>query len=49
MPMYAKDAGLSVLCFGHHATETLGVKEVGKLLEKKFSVKTVFLANPEAL
>jgi len=31
---------------GHYETETVGVKALGGLLEKKFDVKTVFLDVP---
>ena len=42
----ALEAGINVLYGGHYATETVGVKALGKLLEKKFKVKTVFLDEP---
>lgn len=45
----AKDARLSMITAGHYKTETVGVKEVGKLLEKKFKVKTVFIDNPTGM
>jgi len=43
------DEGLSVIEAGHYNTETLGVKEVGKILEKKFGVKTVFIDSPTGM
>jgi dinuclear metal center YbgI/SA1388 family protein len=45
----AKDGKLSMIIAGHYKTETVGVKEVGKLLEKKFNVKTVFIDNPTGM
>lgn len=45
----AKEAGINVLCAGHYATETLGVKAVGKYLEKQFGLKTVFIDLPTGL
>jgi putative NIF3 family GTP cyclohydrolase 1 type 2 len=35
-----------VVFAGHYATETVGVKALAKVLEKKFRVKTVFLDLP---
>jgi dinuclear metal center YbgI/SA1388 family protein len=46
---YAKEAGVSVLAGGHYATEALGVKALGRALEKKFGVETVFLDAPTGL
>lgn len=43
---YAKDRGLNVICAGHYATETVGVRAIGDLLAKKFSVKTQFIDCP---
>jgi dinuclear metal center YbgI/SA1388 family protein len=45
----AKDGKLSMIIAGHYKTETIGVKEVGKLLEKKFKLKTVFIDNPTGM
>ena len=45
----AKEGKLSMIIAGHYKTETLGVKEVGKLLEKKFNLKTVFIDNPTGM
>lgn len=45
----AKDERLSMIIAGHYKTETIGVKEVGKLLEQKFNLKTVFIDNPTGL
>jgi len=44
-----KDVRLSVITAGHYKTETVGVKEVGKLLERKFKLKTVFIDNPTGM
>lgn len=42
----AKEAGINVLYLGHYESEKLGVNALGKLLEKKFKVKCVFLDVP---
>ena len=42
----AKEADTNVLYLGHYASEQLGVKSVGKLLEKRFKVPCVFLDIP---
>jgi len=46
---WAKDLGVNVIFGGHYKTETLGVKAVGKLLEKKFGIKCVFIDCPTGL
>jgi dinuclear metal center YbgI/SA1388 family protein len=45
----AKEAKLNVLGPGHYNTEKFGVQELGKLLEKKFKVKTEFIDIPNPL
>lgn len=45
----AKDTGINVIFGGHHATETLGVRELAKVLEKKFHVKAKFIDIPTGL
>jgi len=45
----AKDAKFNVIFAGHHATETLGVKALSKVVEEKFEVKTVFVDIPTGL
>lgn len=42
----AKEAGINVVLAGHYATETLGVKSLGKTLENQYGFKTVFLDLP---
>ena len=44
-----RDSKLTVIEGGHYATETLGVKALGKLLEEKYGVKTVFLDAPTGM
>jgi dinuclear metal center YbgI/SA1388 family protein len=44
-----KDAKINVIFAGHYATETVGVKALAKVLEKKFKVKTVFVDAPTGL
>lgn len=45
----AREAGIHVIFGGHYATETLGVKAVGRLLEKKWELETVFIDLPTGL
>ncbi|MCX7705554.1 MAG: Nif3-like dinuclear metal center hexameric protein [bacterium] len=45
----AKDAGMNVIFGGHHATETLGVKEIAKILQRKFDVEAKFIDIPTGL
>lgn len=39
----AKDCGINVIFGGHYATESFGVKALGRALEKKFAVKSEFI------
>ena len=39
----AEDCGINVVFGGHYATESLGVKAVGKRLRKKFGVTSEFI------
>jgi len=45
----AKEAKINVVFAGHYATETLGVKALSSLLEKKFKIKTLFIDLPTGL
>lgn len=45
----ARDMGISVFFAGHYATETFGVRALGKLLREKFGLPTVFLDNPTGM
>ncbi|MCM8789292.1 MAG: Nif3-like dinuclear metal center hexameric protein [Candidatus Omnitrophica bacterium] len=45
----ARDSGINVIFGGHHATETLGVKEIARILEKKFNVVARFVDVPTGL
>ena len=45
----AKDSGTNVIFAGHHATERLGVKALGELLQKTFEVKVEFVDVPTGL
>jgi dinuclear metal center YbgI/SA1388 family protein len=42
----ALEAGINVVYCGHYHTETLGVKALGRHLEKTFKVKTIFIDEP---
>jgi len=45
----AKEGKINVIFAGHYATETLGVKAVGKLLKEKFDIETKFIDFPTNL
>ncbi|HUS51850.1 MAG TPA: Nif3-like dinuclear metal center hexameric protein [Candidatus Bathyarchaeia archaeon] len=45
----AKEAKLNVIGPGHYNTEKFGIMELGKLVEKKFKVKTEFIDVPSPL
>lgn len=45
----AADMGLNILFAGHYATETFGVKAVGKLLAARYGLPTVFIDNPTGM
>lgn len=45
----AEERGLNVLFAGHYATETLGVKALGRHLEAEFDLETVFLDIPTGM
>lgn len=42
----ALELGISILCAGHYATETTGIKALGKILKKEFGLESVFLDIP---
>ena len=42
----AKESELNVIFAGHYCTETLGVKAIGRLMNKKWNLETVFLDLP---
>ena len=45
----AKESGTHLLCGGHYKTETTGIKALGKHLEDKFKLETVFFELPTGL
>lgn len=45
----SRDSGINVIFGGHHATETLGVKQIAKLISKKFDVDSEFVDIPTGL
>lgn len=45
----ARELGIVVLYAGHYATETLGVRAVGTLLETEFGVTSSFIDSPSGL
>lgn len=45
----ALEAGIHVIYLGHYASEILGVKAVGSLLEKKFGIEWIFLDVPTTI
>ncbi|NOQ37924.1 Nif3-like dinuclear metal center hexameric protein [archaeon] len=47
--LFAKDGGINMICAGHYATETLGLKALMKVVDSKFGVDTVFIDMPTGL
>lgn len=45
----AQDMGVNILFAGHYATETFGVKSLGKRIETQFGLPTVFIDNPTGM
>lgn len=45
----AADMGVNILFAGHYATETFGVKALGRLLEERFGLETVFIDLPTGM
>jgi dinuclear metal center YbgI/SA1388 family protein len=47
-PYLAEELGVTTICAGHHATETVGVRAVAKRLEEVFGIETEYLpvSNP---
>jgi len=44
-----KDAGMNVIFAGHYATETLGVRALGGVIEEEFGIKSFFIDMPTGL
>ena len=42
----AEELRVNVLYGGHYATETLGVKAIGRHLKKKFNINCRFISAP---
>ncbi len=42
----AKESGINVIYLGHYHSEQLGVQALGKLLETKFNIQTIYLNEP---
>ena len=45
----AEEQGINVVYAGHYATETVGVKALGKHLEDQFGLETFFIDHPTGL
>ena len=45
----AQDMGVNILFAGHYATETFGVRSLGRLLQERFGLPTIFIDNPTGL
>ena len=45
----AREAGVHFLACGHYATETLGVRRVGELLEERFAIVHEFIDVPNPI
>ena len=42
----AKESGINLIFCGHYATETLGIKALMALIQKRFNVDCLFLDLP---
>jgi putative NIF3 family GTP cyclohydrolase 1 type 2 len=45
----AQEQGMNVLFAGHYATETVGLKALGRHLNGKFGLETVFIDLPTGM
>lgn len=45
----AKEYGMSVVCMGHYASETFGVRALQRILEARFGVKTEWIDEPTGI
>ncbi len=45
----ARDVGVNLLLAGHYATETFGVKALGRMLEERFGLPVLFIDNPTGM
>ncbi|NIP37968.1 MAG: Nif3-like dinuclear metal center hexameric protein [Candidatus Dadabacteria bacterium] len=45
----AKDAGINIIFAGHHATETIGLASLAKVVNNKFHIETKFIDLPTGL
>lgn len=45
----AQDMGVNILFAGHYATETFGVRALGRLLHETYGLPTIFIDNPTGL
>lgn len=46
---YAKEAKINMICAGHYATETAGVKALADHLRERFSIECEFISAPTGL
>ncbi len=42
----AKEAGINVIYAGHYASETVGVRALGRHLQRKFALTCKFISDP---
>lgn len=45
----AKDLGCSLICMGHYASETFGVRALERVLGERFGVETTFIDEPTGI
>ena len=45
----ARDAGMNIIFAGHHATETIGLKALAKVVRRRMKVETLFIDLPTGL
>ena len=46
---HAQEEGIHFLAAGHYATETLGVRRLGELLEERFAISHTFVDVPNPI
>lgn len=44
-----REAGINLICAGHYATETVGVRELARITAENFGIKQIFLDCPTGI
>lgn len=45
----AKEYGINLICMGHYASETFGVRALERVLQSRFRVETVWISEPTGI